>query len=241
MRKTACPAPRADEMDRTRIRDKAGHRLGLPVILISAPAGYGKSVLAAQLVRHHNLPSVWLSLTESDNDPGHLVRSLAMMLDRIGSADRKYAEALCVPTPQIREGLLPELLRCMQRRAPFLIVIDDLHAVTAPQSVAVVRYLVENLPTDCQIVLTSRTDPDIGLARLRLSGDLLEIHADLLAFDVEETARLLDRAGLDLEEKTVDLLHSRTEGWPAGIGMIVQLLCEEEGGHNCPRSFGMTM
>jgi LuxR family transcriptional regulator, maltose regulon positive regulatory protein len=68
MRRTECPPTRADEVDRTRIRSKVGHRLSLPVVLISAPAGYGKSVLAAQLARHSPLPSVWLSVTESDND-----------------------------------------------------------------------------------------------------------------------------------------------------------------------------
>jgi LuxR family transcriptional regulator, maltose regulon positive regulatory protein len=237
MRKTDCPPPRADEVDRARIRSKIGHRLDLPVVLISAPAGYGKSVLAAQLVRYSALPFVWLSLTESDNDPVHLVRSLVMKLDRIESADRKLAETLRIPTQQNGESLLPELLRCMQRRAPFVLVIDDLQAVTAPRSVAVVRYLVENVSAGCQIVLASRADPDIGLARLRLSGELLEIRADLLALDIDETAQLLDRAGLDLEEKAVSLLHSRTEGWPAGIGMIVRSLCEEDGAHNLEQQF----
>ena len=231
MRKIDCPPPRADEVDRTRIRSRAGRRLGLPVVLISAPAGYGKSVLAAQLARHNPLPSVWLSLTESDNDPVHLVRSLVMRLNRIESADRNPVEAARIPA-QTRESLLPELLRRMQRSAPFVMVIDDLQAVTAPQSVAVVRFLVENLPPDCQIVLASRTDPDIGLARLRLSGELLEIRADLLALDIEETAQLLDRTGLDLDEKAAGLLHSRTEGWPAGIGMITRSLHEEDGAHH---------
>ena len=237
MRKSDCPPPRTDEVDRTRILGKACRRLGLPVILISAPAGYGKSVLAAQLVRHDPLPSVWLSLTESDNDPLHLVRSLVMRLDRIKPADQKPVEALRIPAQHNRESLLPELLRCIQRAAPFAMVIDDLHAVTAPQSVAVVRHLVENLPAGCQVVLTSRTDPDIGVARLRLSGKLLEIRADLLALDIEETAQLLDRAGLDVEEKALGLLHSRTEGWPAGIGMIVRSLCEEDGDHNLEQGF----
>ena len=140
------------------------------------------------------------------------MRSLVVRLDRIEPADRKPVETLRIPTQHNRQSLLPELLRRMQRTAPFVIVIDDLHAVTAPQSVAVVRHLGENLPAGCQIVITSRTDPDIGVARLRLSGELLEIRADLLALDIEETAQLLDRAGLDLDEKAVGLLHSRTEG-----------------------------
>ena len=232
MRKSDCSPLRTGNVDRTRIRSWAGRRLGLPVVLISAPAGYGKSVLAAQLTRHNPLPSVWLSLTEPDNDPVHLMRSLVMGLDCIESADQKPAEALRIPAQHNGESLLPELLRCMQRSAPFAIVIDNLHAVTAPQSVAVVRFLVENLPPGCQIVLASRTDPDIGLARLRLSGELLEIRADLLALDIEETAQLLDRAGLDVDEKAVGLLHSRTEGWPAGIGMIVRSLREGDGGHH---------
>jgi LuxR family transcriptional regulator, maltose regulon positive regulatory protein len=237
MRKTDCLPPRAGEVDRARIHSKVSHRLDLPVVLISAPAGYGKSVLAAQLVRRQALPFVWLSVTESDNDPAHLVRSLDAALNRIGPADRKLAEAPCVPMPHVKEGLLPELLRCMRWQAPLVIVIDDLHAVTAPQGAAVVRHLVENLPAGCQIVLASRTDPDIGAARLRLSGQLLEIRANLLAFDTEETAQLLDRAGLDLDEKAVDLLHSRTEGWPAGIGMLARSLCEEDGGHNLEEEF----
>ena len=237
MRKSEFPLRRTGEVDRNHIRGKVGRRPGLPVVLISAPAGYGKSVLAAQLVRHHPLPFVWLSLTESDNDPGHLVRSMVVRLDRIGPADRKTVEALRIPAQQNRESLLPELLRRMQRAAPFVMVIDDLHAVTAPQSVAVVRHLVENLPAGCQLVLTSRTDPDIGVARLRLSGELLEIRADLLALDIEETAQLLDRAGLDLDEKALGLLHSRTEGWPAGIGMIARSLREDDGGHDLEQGF----
>ena len=179
-------------------------------------ACYGKSVLAAQPVRRDDLP-LRPSLTESDNDPGHLACSLIAKLDRIESADGRPVGAPDIPAPRIGENLLPELLRRMQRRAPFVMVIDDLHVVTAPKSAAVVRYLVENLPANCQIVLASRTDPDIGVARLRLSGELLEIRASLLAFDLEETAQLLNRARPDLGEKAISLLHSRTEGWPTGL------------------------
>ena len=232
MRTSDLPLRRTGDVDRDRIRTKVGRRLSLPVVLISAPAGYGKSVLAAQLVRRNPLPFVWLSLTESDNDPIHLVRSLAMGLNRIEPAGRKPVETLRIPQQQDWKSLLPELLRLMERAAPFVIVIDDLHTVTTPQSRTAVRHLVDNLPAACQIVLVSRTDPDIGLARLRLSGELIEIRADLLALDIEETAQLLDLAGLDLGEKAVGLLHSRTEGWPAGIGMIVGSLCEEDGGHS---------
>jgi LuxR family maltose regulon positive regulatory protein len=207
------------------------------VVLISAPAGYGKSILAAQLVRRNPLPFAWLSLTESDNDPVHLVRSLVGRLDSIKPANRKIVEAARIPPQQNRKSLLPELLRRIQQAAPFGMVIDDLQAVTAPQSVAVVRHLVENVPTGCQVVLASRTDPDIGVARLRLSDELLEIRADLLALDIDETAQLLDRAGLDLDEKAVGLLHSRTEGWSAGIGLIVRSLREENGGHNLEEGF----
>ena len=146
IRKSDRSLPRIDEVNRTRIRGKVGRRLGLPVVLISASAGYGKSVLAAQLVRRNPLPFVWLSLTESDNDPSRLVHSLVMGLDRIESADREPVAALRIPGSKTGESPLPELLRCMQRTAPFVLVIDDLHALSAPQGVAVVRHLVENLP-----------------------------------------------------------------------------------------------
>jgi ATP/maltotriose-dependent transcriptional regulator MalT len=209
MRKSDCPLRRAGEVDRTRIRSKIGRRLSLPVVLISAPAGYGKSFLAAQLARRHPLPSGWLSLSETDNDPAHLVRSVVVRLNRIEPDGQKTAVALTIPAQQGRDSLLPELLRRMQQTAPFVMVIDNLHHVTAPPSVAVIRHLAENLPTGCQIVLASRTDPDIGLARLRLSDELLlEIRADSLAFDIEETAQLLDRAGLDVDEKATGLLRS---------------------------------
>src|SRR5689334_5406619 len=100
MRKSDCPLRRAGEVDRTRIRSKADRRPSLPVILISAPAGYGKSVLAAQLVRHNPLPFVWLSLTESDNDPVHLVRSVVVRLNRIEPDGQKTAGALGIPPQQ---------------------------------------------------------------------------------------------------------------------------------------------
>jgi LuxR family transcriptional regulator, maltose regulon positive regulatory protein len=190
------------------------------VVLVSAPAGYGKSILAAQWrAVEPDRRSIWLNLSEGDDDPVVLVDHLVSALHRAPASGSGPASSRDGQSGWTWNGGQAGLQRALTDWAPFLLVLDDVHRVTSPPSVAVIESVVDALPRRCQVLLATRTDPDIGLARRRANGELLEIRADRLAMDLDTTKRLLEAAEVAFDHESAAHLRDRTEGWPAGIGL----------------------
>jgi LuxR family maltose regulon positive regulatory protein len=123
--------------------------------------------------------------------------------------------------------------------APFVVVLDDAHSVTDAESLASIGYALEHLPPTARIVLLTRVDPVLPLARLRGRGDLVELRAHELAFTLPEARELLlDRAGLRLAEDELELLHARTEGWPAALSLAALWLRGVDDTSRAVRAFG---
>ncbi|HUO71719.1 MAG TPA: AAA family ATPase, partial [Solirubrobacteraceae bacterium] len=186
------------------------------LVLVSAPAGYGKSTLVAQWSGVDRRISCWLQLDEGDNDPVVLLARIAQALKRVGLVEGGLLEALSRPMPRI-DDLLPLLAAELAGRDPFVLVLDDVDVIRGERSRAILAFLVDRVRSGCQLVLVTRGDPGVPLGRLRAGGDLVEIGTGLLALDVKETREVAASGGLELSEEAAGALWERTEGWAAGV------------------------
>jgi LuxR family transcriptional regulator, maltose regulon positive regulatory protein len=189
------------------------------VVLVSAPAGYGKSTLVAQWSELDPRASGWVQLGHGDNDPVVLLARVAAALERTGPLDGELLEELSRWTPRIDEVVLPLLAADLGERDPFVLVLDDVDVITATKSLAILVFLVDQVRSGSQLVLVTRGDPRVPLGRLRASGDLVEIGTALLALDAEETRDVAASGGLELSEEAAEALRERTEGWAAAVAL----------------------
>ncbi len=189
------------------------------VVLVSAPAGYGKSTLVAQWSDLDPRVSCWVQLAHGDNDPVALLARVVAALERTGPVLDDLLEELSRRTPRIVEVAFPLLAADLGERDPFVLVLDDVHLVTAKRSRSILGFLAEQVPSGSQLVLVGRGDRGLRLGRIRASGDLVEVGAALLALDTEETRAVAARGGLELSEEAAEALRERTEGWAAAVAL----------------------
>jgi LuxR family transcriptional regulator, maltose regulon positive regulatory protein len=205
------PPTRAQMQERTRLADLIERAVAARVTLVSAPAGYGKTTALAGWARARAAPVAWLALDEHDAEPDaflrHLAQALAVLEPQAGEVIHAGAEAA-----------LAALLNLLDAATePRVLVLDDLHAVAVDEVLDLVRRLVDHAPPALHVVLATRVDPGLPLARWRLSGDLVEIRAAELRFEVDEARVMLQGLGVVLEEPVLRALVRRTEGWCAGL------------------------
>ena len=228
--KLRVPVPRVLAVERQRLLGLLDTARDVPIVLISASAGYGKSMLAAQWSSRCRRPAAWLSLNRGDNSPRVLLSSLVHALDLLGPVAPELFDELSAPASRLDDVVLPVLAEELARLSPFELVIDDLDALTQPRSLALVSFLLEELPPGSQVVLVSRVDPDLPLARRRVEDDVFEIRASGLSLDAAEMREVAARHGSDLSEESLTLIHERTEGWPAGIVLALRAARKQAAG-----------
>jgi LuxR family transcriptional regulator, maltose regulon positive regulatory protein len=188
--------------------------------LVSAPAGFGKTTLVVDWLNQVGLPVAWLTLDEADND---LARFLAYLAAAFQAADEEIGGSVLgvlqapqlPPIEKVLAGLLNEIAA---RTDPLILVLDDFHLLHNPVVLQVMGFLLEHLPPQLHLVLTTREDPDLPLSRLRAQDRLTEIRAGDLRFTRAETQVFLGSVmGLALSDQDVAALEDRTEGWAVGL------------------------
>jgi LuxR family transcriptional regulator, maltose regulon positive regulatory protein len=216
------PSPQPGFVPRPRLLDRLDEGLARSLILVCAPAGSGKTALLADWARRTQRAVAWLSLDAGDNDPARFWRHAAAALDRArpGIAEQ-VTPLLGPPAPPSSEALLTALINELAAQPgedDMLLVLDDYHVIDAAPVHASLTFLLAHLPPGLRLVLASRADPPLPLARLRARGQLAELRAADLRFTPEEAAALLlEAAGPGLPETAVVALAVRTEGWAAGL------------------------
>jgi LuxR family maltose regulon positive regulatory protein len=198
-------------------------RTDAKLVLLGAPAGFGKTTLVAQWRASdaEDRPFAWVSLDRGDDDPGrlwwHVVCALERACPQIGGEG--ILRALRVTDPEITGEVLPILINEVAALpAPVVLVLDDYHVITERDCHEQVAFLLRHMPPSLQIVIITRTEPGLPLARLRTAGELAEIRAGELRFTAGQAGALLQSvADVQLSEPDLDDLMERTEGWPAGI------------------------
>ena len=223
------PPPGSDRLSRPRLLHHLDEGLlpGRPLILVCAPAGYGKTTLLSEWAstqRQEGVRFAWLSLEDADNDFIRFFAYLAAALEKhVPGLVRLIEDLLAAPQPPSPPDLAATLVNPLASFAGSLvIVLDDVQAIHDPNLSAALLFLVEHLPPQVHLALASRSDPPLPLHRLRARGQLVELRLNELRFDREETAELLHLSSpAHLKEEDAALLEERTEGWAAGLRMAL--------------------
>jgi LuxR family transcriptional regulator, maltose regulon positive regulatory protein len=218
------PAVRPEWVPRQRLIT-AMAALKVRLLLVEAPAGFGKTILVAQWrsAASGGQSIAWVFLDQRDDDPVRLWRHVVAALERAcpdlsGASLLRFLEARA---PDIDGELLPRLVNALAELSqPVVLVLDDYHLVTEPRCREQIQFLVLNLVPPARMIIITRADPLLPLARLRATGDLTEIRMRELAFTHDEAVALVERiAAVRLSERDLVSLVHRTEGWPAGISL----------------------
>ncbi len=219
------PRSRPDLVPRPRLTERLDEGLQRGPVLICAPAGYGKTVLLADWAAQVPCPAAWLSLDAADNEPARFWRHALAAMDRaLPGIGGRVGTLLGPPAPVSFEPLVTALvneLAAWPDGGQVLLVLDDYHVIGAPPVHASVEFLLEHRPAGLHLVLASRSDPPLALARLRAGGQLAELRAADLRFTPSEAAVMLRQMaavpGTALPAAATAALTARTEGWAAGL------------------------
>lgn len=220
------PPVRPKRVERPGLIDCLNQGLDKALILVSAPAGFGKTTLLAEWAGQVGMPVAWLSMGPEENDPARFLRYLISALIR---ALRGDGTSICASSRAMLQSIQPVPLRTIlvtfmnelaDLSRSFALVLDDYQFINEPVVHQALTFILEHLPPDAHLVLATRVDPAIPFHRLRAAQRLLEIRTEDLRFSVEEASAFLNTAmGLMLSREDVAALNDRAEGWVVGLQM----------------------
>jgi LuxR family maltose regulon positive regulatory protein len=232
------PVARAQWIERPRLLQRVARVVDHRILLVAAPAGYGKTIAVTQWVTApESGRSAWVHLDPGDNDPSRLWAHVAAALERAGCP--VDAGLVAAHSRAILTQVLPRIIGALGTDGrPLTIVLNDLHVVRSRECSDQLDELIARLPDHVHLVLISRTDPQLRLGRLRVEGELAEIRAADLAFTHSEVAEVLQAEDILLPEAAVGELVRLTEGWPAAVYLAALSLVGREDPEGFLRTLG---
>lgn len=238
--KLVVPRVRPRMIDRPRIFSRLTGEEGSALTLVAAPAGYGKTSAVRAWCAVERARVAWVTLDAGDNDPSVLWRYIGVAVNRAegGRLDPSLGglSAQNGPIEDIIDEAMNQIARVGER---LVLVLDEMQHVTDRASLGSLEYAIQHLPPNARLVVLTRVDPNLPLSHLRANGGLAELRAGELAFTVDEAHELLvGRYRIALERSDVELLHARTEGWPAALLLAALWLGSIEDPSRSVRAFG---
>ncbi|MFM0156921.1 LuxR C-terminal-related transcriptional regulator [Paraburkholderia sediminicola] len=220
--------PSHRDVSRTDLEEHIFSAGGVRLILLDAPAGFGKTTLMLQMrqrFQHSGIPTAWLTLDAADNDAGRFVAMLAAALSAVlppmAPAGKDVPDGTDNATRDLAMRLLDQLAA---HPAPLIIFLDDAEVLESPAVLGLIYELIEQLPRGVQVIVGS-VPANFRIGRLRSQQRLIELGVPQLAFNVEETRAVLRQAGNHhLNDQDVRLLHRAADGWPLAIGLTANIL-----------------
>lgn len=214
------PRPRTPLVQRPHLIKRLQQAATHPLTLLAAPAGFGKTTLLSTWIEHASFSAAWVSLDRADNDLTRFWWYTLTALDQaVPTCGASALELLQSPQPPAMERLLITVINTLAALAQEVVLVwDDYHLITVPAIHDSVAFLLEHLPPQLHLIIATRADPPLPLARLRTRGELIELRSADLRFLSEETATFLTRlSGLTLSAEDITALETQTEGWIAGL------------------------
>jgi LuxR family maltose regulon positive regulatory protein len=234
------PFTRRELVPRPRLQARVIQGLGKPLTLTTAPAGFGKTTLVASCIAECKMPVGWLSLDRDDNQVGRFLKYLVAALQAtVGSETAQLLAA----SPQVPpEAVLTHLVNDLERAdTDTALVMDDYQFISNQAVHEAVIFLLDHCPRTFHLVIATRSDPPLPLARLRARGQLVELRTADLRFTASEAAQFLnDVMGLNVGEEAIEVLEERTEGWIAGLQMAALSMQRREDVEGLIRGFAGT-
>jgi LuxR family transcriptional regulator, maltose regulon positive regulatory protein len=218
--KLFAPTPRQQPVSRRRLQAVLSIGLSLPLTVVVAPAGWGKTALVADWLRREQINAGWLSLDRSDNDIKRFWRYFLVAATRTGDdLGLSALRRLDVADSDIERDVLPAFVNeVFTLSRDCVLVLEDYHVLGNPAVHESIAALLDQSPAQLHMVILTRSDPPLRLSRLRVAGDMIEVRADQLRFTEDEAVELLnERLTLGLSRRDVHRLVVRTEGWAAGL------------------------
>jgi len=237
------PTTRSGLVPRPRLKEQIEQGLRGPLTLITAPAGFGKTTLVASSITSSRRPVAWLSLDKNDNQEGrflsYLVAALQEIDHKIGS---EGAQLMATPKQAQSEAILISLINDLDRaNTEIILVLDDYQYISSQAVHDEMTFILEHCPNTLHMVIATRSDPPLPLARLRARGQMAELRAADLRFTESEATHFLNEVmGLDLDAKAVAVLEKRTEGWVAGLQMAALSMRDRKDLHGFIEGFSGT-
>jgi LuxR family maltose regulon positive regulatory protein len=230
-RSRRAPRLRAGALQRDRLVRRLAQAGDVPLVLLVAPAGYGKTTLLSHWLQTDRRPVRWIRPDDAGDDPQLVLGQLARALEDLGDVRR-------VPGDDAR-ATQADVTRALEWvDGPFVLVLDDLHRVRSPEALDALATLAELMPEGAQLVLASREEPALPIGRLRAQGKLVDVRARDLAMTRGEATRMLRLAGLDLTPEDVLVLVRQTEGWPVGLYLAALSLAGSPDPHRAVAHYG---
>jgi LuxR family maltose regulon positive regulatory protein len=236
------PNAAADIVLRPRLAEQLAGGDGCRLTLISAPAGYGKTTLLSAWAAASGLPVAWVSLDEDDNDPTRFWAYVIAALLGVRAANDKapaIADLADVPPAPSESAITAIINAFADAPQPVALVLDDYHVIESAAVHRALTFFLEHLPAQLRLVVASRVDPPLPLARLRARGQLVELRAGDLRFTAAESAAFLNaNRGLNLPLSDIAILEDRTDGWIAGLRLAAQALARHDDSAGFIAAFG---
>ncbi len=200
------------------------------LVVVCAPAGYGKSTSVALWEREDTRPFAWVAIDRLDDDPVHLLQHVAEAVGRVATVPDDLLDLLTAPGRSVPDELVPALLDHLHDADPLVLVVDDVHRLGAVGAQAALALLADGLGKEIQLVLVSRAPVPIPLGRRRLDGLLLELGPSDLALSVDEARSSFAELGIPVDDAAAQDLVERAEGWAAGLHLAALAARDREHG-----------
>lgn len=214
------PVPGKNLVHRTALFSKLNEGLVRKLILVSAPAGFGKTTVVSDWINQNGIKTTWFSIDENDNDFvgffDYIISGLQINHENIGKGALELLKSPNTPGKEsIIQLLVNDIVSC---GSEIVLIIDDFHLISNSEIIQAISYLLEYMPGNMHLILLSRSDPGIPVARLRSQNQLIEIRSSDLSFSVNDISTLFNRKlQIKLSIEDIHSLETKTEGWIAGL------------------------